>query len=215
MKQSLDLDSLGRTQAQDSLHSPWLLLRTGRTEPISPAGAWDSFLPLPALRAAGLSPTLSVWSRAQLPAFGKGAGGKAERTVCTPGMQASWPTHKAMSSSGSTATVQTRSATPSPSVTQPQGSAAEGTAPLITELAHPAQAWEDVGNPVPLRARVDFLTISHMSCGCPGLASPHLPWSYSSALWGRAFLCGSDLRPALMPSSELQAQLTLLGLVPA
>ena len=95
-----------------------------------------------------------------------------------------------------------------PSNTQPQalGSAPEGPTLPLAELLLP-QTGRMWGNPVPPRARINFLTISHMLCGCPGLASAHLSRSYFSALGGRgrASPWGSDLRLVLLPSSQLES----------
>lgn len=124
MKQSLDLDSLVRTQAQDSLHSAMAAAEDRKDRAYLPSWCLGLFF--------ASTCTGSCWSLPPSP-----SGPEPSCMHLGRGLVA-------VSSSGSTATVQTRSASPPPSSTQPQGPAAEGAAPPITELIlpRPGRMWE-------------------------------------------------------------------------
>ena len=165
---------------------------------------WDSFVPVLAVKVAGLSPPSPSGPETSCRHLGRGLVGAWDSLH-------PWSGRELTSPHGTDAPLAVcRPGCPSfpPSNTQPQalGSAPEGPTLPLAELLLP-QTGRMWGNPVPPRARINFLTISHMPCGCPGPASAHLSRSYFSALGGRgrASPWGSDLRLVLLPSSQLES----------
>lgn len=98
-----------------------------------------------------------------------------------------------------------------PSSSQPQalGSAAEGSALPVTELIllRPGRMWE-----TQFYVGLEFIFSPWATClvGALGLLLLTCHGLILVSLEGRASVCGSDLRPVWLHSSELQVQLPLL-----
>lgn len=161
-------------------------MNTERTEPVFPTGCPGTLSPVPAglspLSPGGPEPSGMHLRRGLVAELG---------TACIPGMEGSLLAHEGpMSSCGSTGTAdQDCHSLPPPSAYPAPLNLGLWAQQLKVQpcpvLSSSCPGLGGCGNPVLSRARINFLTISHRPCACPGLASAHLPQSYSSALGRR------------------------------